>query len=70
MNATELAPLVYTEWPNTDERFDPETCTFGPPADFPTEDWNNRPVVDDIFKFAQTIQVYLVQSLANCLYPV
>jgi hypothetical protein len=51
MNTTELAPLVYTEWPKTDGKFDGVTWELNPPADVPTDDWNNRTVVDDIFEF-------------------
>ncbi|KAL3483514.1 hypothetical protein BJX62DRAFT_249435 [Aspergillus germanicus] len=51
MNATELAPLVYTEWPNTYGMFDPATWETRPAPGLPTDDWNNRTVVDDIFEF-------------------
>ncbi|KAL4972648.1 hypothetical protein BDW66DRAFT_162745 [Aspergillus desertorum] len=51
MNATELAPIVYTEWPNHGN-FDAVTWTADVPADVPNmEDWHNRTVVDDIFGF-------------------
>ncbi|KAL5333139.1 hypothetical protein BJX70DRAFT_381847 [Aspergillus crustosus] len=53
MNATELAPIVYTEWPNSAE-LDPVTWTTHPPADVPNiELWAtaNRTVVDNIFGF-------------------
>ncbi|KAL2831548.1 hypothetical protein BDW59DRAFT_157974 [Aspergillus cavernicola] len=52
MNHTELAPLVYTEWPNNGGKFDGETWTAGVPDDVPDpEHWQNRTVVDDIFGF-------------------
>ncbi|KAL4783584.1 hypothetical protein BJX76DRAFT_250838 [Aspergillus varians] len=52
MNATELAPIVYTEWPNTTGKFDPVTWTTDVPDDVPNiEVWRNRTVVDDIFGF-------------------
>ncbi|KAL6233262.1 hypothetical protein BDW75DRAFT_215695 [Aspergillus navahoensis] len=51
MNATELAPIVYTEWPNHGN-FNAVTWTADVPGDVPgTEDWNNRTVVDEIFGF-------------------
>ncbi|PTU16881.1 hypothetical protein P175DRAFT_0527038 [Aspergillus ochraceoroseus IBT 24754] len=52
MNATELAPLVYTEWPNTKGEFDAEEWVTDPPADIPVfPNWLNRTVVDEIFGF-------------------
>ncbi|KAL4788786.1 hypothetical protein BDV19DRAFT_398014 [Aspergillus venezuelensis] len=51
MNATELAPIVYAEWPNINTPFDPITWTTTVPDDVPNiENWHNRTVVDDIFE--------------------
>ncbi|KAL5044332.1 hypothetical protein BDW71DRAFT_209335 [Aspergillus fruticulosus] len=51
MNATELAPIVYTEWPNHGN-FNAVTWTTDVPDDVPNlELWHNRTVVDDIFGF-------------------
>jgi hypothetical protein len=51
MNATELAPIVYTEWPNHGN-FNAVTWTTKVPDDVPNiEHWRNRTVVDDIFEF-------------------
>ncbi|KAL4738377.1 hypothetical protein BDV11DRAFT_189787 [Aspergillus similis] len=51
MNATELAPIVYTEWPNHGN-FNAVTWTTHVPDDVPNiEVWHNRTVVDDIFEF-------------------
>ncbi|KAL4862131.1 hypothetical protein BDV12DRAFT_49800 [Aspergillus spectabilis] len=51
MNSTELAPLVYTEWPNS-AKFHPVNWTTNVPPDVPNiEHWTNRTVVDDIFGF-------------------
>ncbi|KAL2867801.1 uncharacterized protein BJX67DRAFT_371777 [Aspergillus lucknowensis] len=52
MDAAELAPLVYTEWPNTEGKFDPVKWTTEVPDNVPgPDDWRNRTVVDDIFGF-------------------
>ncbi|KAL3476649.1 hypothetical protein BJX99DRAFT_227490 [Aspergillus californicus] len=52
MNATELAPLVYSEWPNGAENFDPITWTAQTTPNIPgPAEWHNRTVVDDIFRF-------------------
>lgn len=52
MTAKELAPMVYTEWPNIGDKFDPVTWPADPPDDIPVfPDWLNRTVVDDIFGF-------------------
>ncbi|KAL3459644.1 hypothetical protein BJX64DRAFT_199903 [Aspergillus heterothallicus] len=52
MNETELEPIVYDKWPNTDGKFDPVTWTTNVPDNVPSFDnWHNRTVVDDIFGF-------------------
>ncbi|KAL4906363.1 hypothetical protein BDW74DRAFT_177377 [Aspergillus multicolor] len=54
MNASELAPIVYTEWPDKGGNFDPETWEINPPADLPGRgdgEWNNRTAVDELFGF-------------------
>ncbi|KAL2812310.1 hypothetical protein BJX63DRAFT_397081 [Aspergillus granulosus] len=52
MNKTELAPIVYTEWPNTEGDFHPVNWTISVPDNVPSFDnWHNRTVVDDIFGF-------------------
>ncbi|KAL4875706.1 hypothetical protein BJY04DRAFT_154368 [Aspergillus karnatakaensis] len=49
MTKEELAPLVYTKWPNHGE-FNPVTWTIDVPEDVPHPDtWANRTVVDDLF---------------------
>ncbi|RDW68732.1 uncharacterized protein DSM5745_08492 [Aspergillus mulundensis] len=51
MNETELAPIVYTLWPNHGP-FNPVNWTTNVPADVPNSaDWHNRTVVDDLFGF-------------------
>ncbi|KAL4902046.1 hypothetical protein BDW74DRAFT_158964 [Aspergillus multicolor] len=51
MNETELAPIVYTLWPNHSE-FNPVTWTTNVPDDVPNSAlWHNRTVVDDVFGF-------------------
>ncbi|KAF7719360.1 Uncharacterized protein PECH_004854 [Penicillium ucsense] len=52
MNETELAPLVYNQWPNSN--FDASTWSFSPPDDIPVSPslWN-KTVVDDIFGFGE-----------------
>ncbi|CEL03776.1 hypothetical protein ASPCAL04919 [Aspergillus calidoustus] len=52
MTKTELKPIVYDEWPNTEGKFDPVTWTTEVPGNVPPPaDWHNRTVVDDIFGF-------------------
>ncbi|KAL4922071.1 hypothetical protein BDW62DRAFT_76928 [Aspergillus aurantiobrunneus] len=52
MTAAELAPLVYTEWPNTAGDFHAVNWTTDVPPNVPDpEHWRNRTVVDDIFGF-------------------
>ncbi len=52
MNETELAPLIYSAWPNTS--FNDTTWSATPPDDIPRiPSWLNSTVVDDIFGFGE-----------------
>lgn len=54
MSEEELAPLIYTKWPDTAGEFDGTTWNFEPPGDIPIyPDWLNRTVVDELFGFGQ-----------------
>lgn len=50
MNETELAPLVYSSWPNS--LFNATEYSVSPPSNIPTyPSWLNSTVVDDLFGF-------------------
>lgn len=50
MNKSELAPLVYTEWPDVGDKFDAVKWTNDPPDNIPVyPNWLNRTIVDDLF---------------------
>lgn len=54
MSEEELAPLIYTKWPNTAGEFDGTKWNFNPPDDIPVyPDWLNRTVVDELFEFGE-----------------
>lgn len=74
MNREELAPLVYTRWPNatiTENKFDPkqDTGSEGWEDDVPgvsEDEWLNSTVVDDIFRWGPK---YLRRPPVFQLYP-
>jgi hypothetical protein len=52
MNKSELAPLVYSEWPNA--QFNATAYSVSPPDNIPNyPSWLNSTVVDDLFGFGQ-----------------
>ncbi|KAJ5698523.1 hypothetical protein N7462_000528 [Penicillium macrosclerotiorum] len=52
MNKTELAPMIYSEWPNS--HFNATSYSVSPPDDIPRiPSWLNKTVVDDLFGFGE-----------------
>jgi len=52
MNSSELAPLIYSEWPNS--HFNATEYSAYPPSNIPSyPSWLNTTVVDDLFGFGE-----------------